>query len=96
MKVYAISLVVGVVGLLLVILGGSLSENLGRQDVDPGKKLGKAGRALIGGLVGFGMAGISAEFSPSGLDWPVSLLIALVGAAAGAVWGRYGAGVAET
>jgi len=93
-KVYAIALVFGVVGLLVVILGGALAENLGRQDIDPGRRIGKPGRAVIGGLVGFGMAGVSAEFSPLGLDWPMSLLLALVGGAAGAIWGLYGAGVA--
>lgn len=95
-KVYAIALVVGVVGLLVVIFGSSLAENLGRRDLDPGSKLGKPGRSVIGGLVGFGMAGMSAEFSPLDLGWTASLLLALIGAAAGAVWGRYGAGVAET
>ena len=95
-KVYAIALVVGLLGLLVVILGGSLAENLGREDTDPGRKLGRPGRAVIGGLVGFGMAGLSAEFSPLGLEWSSSVLLALVGAAAGALWGFYGAGIAET
>lgn len=95
-KVYAIALVIGVVGLLVVILGGSLAENLGRQTADPGKKLGRPGRAVIGGLVGFGMAGMSAEFSPLGLGWSTSFLLSLVGAAAGAIWAFYGARVVET
>ncbi len=95
-KVYAVALVIGVVGLLVIILGGSLVENLGRQGADPGKKLGRPGRAVIGGLVGFGMAGMSAEFSSLGLGWSSSFLLALVGAAAGAIWAFYGAGVAET
>jgi hypothetical protein len=95
-KVYAVVLGVGVVGLLVAILGGSIAENLGRESADPGKRLGRPGRALIGGLVGFGMAGMSAEFSPLGLAWSSSFLLALVGAAAGAIWGFYGAGMAET
>jgi len=95
-KVYAIALGVGIVGLLVVILGGSLAENLGRGSADPGKKLGKPGRAVIGGLVGFGMAGMSAEFSPLSLEWSSSFLLALIGAAAGAIWGFYGAGVTES
>jgi len=95
-KVYAVALVVGIVGLLAVILGGSLAENLGRGSDDPGKKLGRPGRVVIGGLVGLGMAGISAEFSPLDLEWPLSLLLAMVGAAAGAIWGFYGAGVTES
>lgn len=95
-KVYAIALVVGIVGLLVVILGGSLAENLGRESRDPARRLGRPGRAMIGGLVGFGMAGISAEFSPLGLEWPGAFLLALLGAAAGAVWAFYGAGVTES
>ena len=95
-KVYAIALVIGVVGLLVVILGGSLAENMGREGADPGIKIGRAGRAVIGGLVGFGMAGMSAEFSPLGLEWSSALLLALMGAAAGAIWGFYRPGVAET
>ena len=95
-KVYAVALVVGIVGLLVVILGGSLAENLGREGADPGRKLGRPGRAVIGGLVGLGMAGISAEFSPLGLEWQGALLLALLGAAAGAVWAFYGAGVTDS
>jgi len=95
-KVYAIALAVGVVGLVVVIFGGSLAENLGRKDLDPGSKLGKAGKSVIGGLVGLGMAGMSAEFSPLDLEWPAALLLALIGAAAGAIWAFYGAGVADT
>ena len=95
-KVYAIALVVGIVGLLVVIIGGSLAENLGRGGSDPGRKLGKPGRAVIGGLVGFGMAGMSAEFSPLGLEWSSSLLLSLLGAAAGGIWGFYGPGVTES
>jgi hypothetical protein len=95
-KVYAIALAIGLVGLLVVILGGSLAENLGHDEKDPARRIGKAGTAVIGGLVGFGMAGMSAEFSPLGLEWGGAFLLALVGAVAGAVWGFYRPGVAET
>jgi hypothetical protein len=88
-KFYAISLVLGVIGLLLVILGGAFAENLGRQERDPGRRLGPRGNAAVGALVGFGMGGLSAEFSP--LDFPalVSLIIALGAAALTVVWVRY-------
>jgi hypothetical protein len=95
-KVYAIALVVGIVGLLAVILGGSFAGNLGRDDLDPGKRVGRAGRALIGGLVGLGMAGLSAEYSPFDLEWAMVLILAVVGAVAGAAWAYYGGGVAES
>ena len=94
--VYAIALVLGLVGLLVVILGGSLAENLGRHESDPGRKLGKTGRAVIGGLVGLGMAGLSAEFAPLDFEWSIALLLAFVGALGGAIWGYYGAGVSDT
>ena len=60
-KFYSISLALGVIGLVIVILGGSLAENLGREESDPARRIGLAGRSVIGGLVGFGLAGLSAE-----------------------------------
>jgi hypothetical protein len=95
-KVYSVALVVGIVGLLAVILGGAFAENLGRDGLDPGKKLGKTGRAVIGGLVGLGMAGLSAEFAPLDLEGTMAFLLAIVGAAGGALWGYYGAGAAKS
>jgi hypothetical protein len=35
------------------------------------------------------MAGLSSEFSPLDLTWQIALLIAVVGAAAGAIWAWY-------
>ena len=46
--------------------------------------LGCGGRRLVAGLVGFGLAGMSAEFSPRDFSWPVSLILALLGAAVAA------------
>jgi hypothetical protein len=88
-KLYAIALVAGVIGLVVVILGGAFAENLGREEKDPGRIIGVAGRSVIGGLVGFGMAGLSAEISTFDLAWPAALLVALLGAVAGAWWARY-------
>ncbi len=95
-KVYALALVLGVVGLLAVILGGAFAENLGRDEADPGKRLGKTGRAVIGGLVGLGMAGLSAEYAPLDLERLVALLLAVAGGTGGALWGYYGAGMADS
>ncbi|MDP9143242.1 MAG: hypothetical protein M3N43_00825 [Actinomycetota bacterium] len=91
-KVYAICLATGVVGLLVVILGGAFAENVGREERDPGRTMGVAGRSVIGGLVGFGMAGLSAELSTFDLSWQGALAVAIVGAAAGAVWTRFASG----
>lgn len=91
-KVYSVSLVIGVVGLLVVILGGALAENLGHPEKDPGERIGLGGRIAVGALAGFGMAGLSAEFAPLGFEWPVSLLIASLGGVAAALWVRYSSG----
>ena len=88
-KVYAVGLAVGVVGLLVVILGGAFAENVKRPDRDPGHRIGRAGRAAIGALTGFGMAGLSAEFSVWDLSWQAALLLAALGAAAGGAWAWY-------
>jgi hypothetical protein len=88
-KIYSICLALGVVGLLVVILGGAFAENVGRPARDPGRRIGGVGRAVIGAMVGFGMAGLSAEFSISDLSWQTALLVAIAGAGAGAVWAWY-------
>lgn len=88
-KVYAVVLVIGIVGLLVVILGGALAENIGREDKDPGERFGTAGKMTVGAFVGFGMGGMSAEFSPLDLSWPVALVIAIVAAMLAAFWVRY-------
>jgi hypothetical protein len=88
-KIYSISLALGAVGLLVVILGGTLAENLGRDERDPSRTLGAVGRSVIGGLVGFGMGGLSAEFSTFDLSWPTALVVAIAGAVAGALWAGY-------
>jgi hypothetical protein len=88
-KVYAVALAIGVIGLIVVILGGALAENMGRPDRDPGVWLGDRGRMGLGALLGFGMGGMASEFSPLGFGWQVSLLIALAAAAVSAGWVRY-------
>lgn len=96
-KVYAISLVVGVVGLLIVILGGALSENLGREEGDPGRRYdGMTAKTVIGALIGFGMGGLSAEFSPLDLVWPVALIIASAAGLLAVFWVRYAVRQYET
>ncbi|HEX2403860.1 MAG TPA: hypothetical protein VHM29_04080 [Acidimicrobiia bacterium] len=88
-KFYSVALALGVIGLIVVILGGAFAENVDREDSDPGHRIGIGGRAAIGALVGFGMAGLSAEFSTLDLSWQVALAIAVVGAVAGALWAWY-------
>ena len=88
-KFYAIALALGVIGLIVVILGGTFAENVDKEDRDPGRRIGQGGRATIGGLVGFGMAGLSAEFSTLDLTWPAALALAVAGAVLGALWAWY-------
>jgi hypothetical protein len=88
-KVYAVTLVVGIIGLLVVIMGGAFAENVGRPERDPGQRLDTKGKAVVGGLVGFGMGGMSAEFSPIGFTWPVALLLASVAATLAVFWVHY-------
>jgi hypothetical protein len=95
-KVYVIALGVGVLGLLVVVLGGALAENLGRGDRDPGVVIGETGRIALGALLGFGMGGLASEFSPLGFAWPVSLAIAVAAAFASAMWVRYSLTRSET
>jgi hypothetical protein len=88
-KVYAIALTLGIVGLLVLILGGAFAENVGRPERDPGVRFGQAGKVTVGALIGFGMGGMSAEFSPLDLSWQVSLVIAAAAALLSVFWVRY-------
>lgn len=82
-KVYAIVLAAGVVLLIAWVFATYLGGNVVEwKRFDPEERLGKPGRRVIAGLVGFGMAGMSAEFSPFGLAWPVGLVLAVGGASA--------------
>jgi hypothetical protein len=82
-KVYAIVLAVGVVLLITWVfaayVGGSVPA---WRRFDPEENFGKTGRRVVAGMVGFGLAGMSAEFSPLELSWPVALILAVIGAAA--------------
>jgi len=88
-KVYAIALAAGLLGLLVAIVGGAFAESLGRPLRDPGEKLGPAGKTVIGALAGFGMGGLSAEFSPLDLSWQLALAVAVVAAVVSTMWVRY-------
>lgn len=90
-KVYASALSLGLVIVIVVIIGSTLASSLGREDRDPNRRLGQSGRMAVAGLLGFGMGGMAAEFSPFDLGWPVALLLALVAAGASLLWARYAA-----
>ncbi|MFN2486034.1 MAG: hypothetical protein ABR609_05395 [Acidimicrobiia bacterium] len=81
-KVYAVALIVGLSALIAWIFATYLGNE--RPLMDPDRRFGRRGRRLVAGLVAFGIGGLSAEFSPRDITWPVSLLLALLGAAAAA------------
>jgi hypothetical protein len=81
-KVYAIALSVGVFALIGWIFAVYVANE--RASFNPDQRFGLGGRRIIAGLVGFGMAGMSAEFSPRDISWPIALVLAILGAVAAA------------
>ncbi len=90
-KIYAVVLIAGIVALIAWIFVRSYAVNTERTSFDPEHRLGIPGRRVVAGMVGFGMAGMSAEFSPLDLSWPVALLLATAGSAAAAWYAGWGA-----
>lgn len=90
-KVYAVVLVVGIVALVAWIFMTVLAGNLQRPTVDPEARFGVPGRRLVAVAVGFGMAGMSAEYSPLDIGWPLALVLAVAGGGVAAWYaGRVG------
>lgn len=84
--VYAIVLVVGFLALIGWMVAHSLAESTERPDRDPERRFGARGRRLTAALVGFGMAGMSAEFAAIDIPAPLVAVAAVTGAAAAAWW----------
>jgi hypothetical protein len=80
-RVYAVVLVIGLIALLAWILAHTVFAASSRGAFDPEERFGVPGRRVVAGLVGFSMAGLSAEFSPRDISWPVALVLAVMGAA---------------
>ncbi len=80
-RVYAIALVIGLIALVAWILAHTVFAESGREHLDPEARFGIPGRRVVAGLVGFAMAGLSAEFSPRDISWPLALVLAVIGAA---------------
>ncbi|HLT95348.1 MAG TPA: hypothetical protein VK070_01050 [Acidimicrobiia bacterium] len=83
-KVYAVVLVVGVFALIAWIVARAFAVNIDRDSIDPEQRFGIPGRRIVAAMVGFGMAGMSAEFSPLDISWPVASVLAVLGGAAAA------------
>lgn len=76
---YAVALLVGFLMLLAWIVGVAVGTWVdGWESADPELRFGTVGRSIVAGIVGFGMAGMSASFG----GWPP--MLAIVGALAGA------------
>ncbi len=78
--VYSIAALVGFTALVAWLLLAGGAEEGSRWD--PESRFGARGRRPIAAALGFGLAGLSAEFSPRELSWPVALVAAVVGAIA--------------
>jgi hypothetical protein len=94
-KVYAVAVAVGVLALVYWLFSATLADNAGRAAWDPATRWGNRGKIAIGAVIGFGMGGLSAEFAPIELAWPVALLIAVVAALLSIYWVRYAVGQSE-
>lgn len=91
--VYAIVLIVGVIGLLVWVAMTAVGETVeGWRGVDPEARFGVRGRFALAAALGFGLAGMSATFA----GWPgLWVFAAALGGAAltVVVAARYGPGV---
>lgn len=77
--VYAVALIVGILATIAWVASVAVAESVpGWKHVDPDHRFGARGRMLVGGLSGFGLAGMSASFA----GWPS--VAAFAGAIAGA------------
>lgn len=77
---FAISLVLGMVGLIVWVVGRALGETA--AGLDPEKRFGRTGRRTIAALISFGMGGLSAAYA-GWPPWP-AIAVAVIAAALGA------------
>lgn len=94
-QVYAVVLAIGVLALIWWLFSATLAENTGHAGWDPATRFGSRGKLAIGAMIGFGMGGLSAEFAPIDLEWPVALAIAVVAALLSIYWVRYAVAQSE-
>ena len=93
LPVYAISVILGVIGLLVwVFLALTASSVAGKETLDPERRYGFGGRAIVAGLTGFGLGGLSASYG----GWASGLaIVAAAGGAALMIGAAHYLGVAE-
>lgn len=81
---FGIALAAGFLGLLGWIVAVAVSDSVdGWESVDPAERFGSTGRRILAGVLGFGMAGLSAAYA----GWPMAgaTVAALAGATAAVV-----------
>jgi hypothetical protein len=94
-KIYAVVLIVGMVALLVWVFLTVLAGSIDRPSLDLESRFGVVGRRAVAAAVGFGMAGMSAEYSPLDIGWPVAVVLALAGGGAAAWYAGKVGGEAE-
>ena len=83
---FALALILGIVGLVIWIILRSLAVNAPQWErADPERRLGVNGRRVLGALIGFGMAGLSAFYAARDIDTWLVVVLAVAGGA-GAAW----------
>jgi len=82
-------LAIGFLGLVAILFSGTLAENTASPKRDLNQRIGPRGRSWVGLILGFGMGGMAAEFSPLDLSWQVAAALAVVGGWVGFAWVRF-------
>ncbi|MCP4967796.1 MAG: hypothetical protein GY926_21500 [bacterium] len=86
--IYAVCIVLGVIGILGWLVLGLLSSSLDdKEHLEPEERFGSVGRSVIAGVAGFGLAGMSASFG--GWNDGLAVVVALAGAGAAVVVAGY-------
>lgn len=86
--IFAVCIVLGVIGIFGWLTMGLLSSSLrDKAHLDPEDRFGAVGQSVIAGISGFGLAGMSASFG--GMNDALALTAAVIGAGAAVVVARY-------
>lgn len=86
--IYAVCIVLGVVGIFLWLAMGLASSSLrDKAHLDPEERFGSNGRSALSAVSGFGLGGMSASFG--GWSDGLAIVAAVVGAAIAVVAARY-------
>jgi len=86
--IYAVSIVLGILGILTWVAMGLASGSLaGKAHLDPEDRFGDRGRVAISSLSGFGLGGMSASFG--GWNDGLAIVAAVLGAVVAVLIARY-------